>query len=70
MLGVLRRALREQGRLRIAAPGLPRRAAILELLGALELTRGGEAELEQEQLWTPLYLLAREEGPRGDLARN
>ncbi len=68
VLGALRRELRQQGRLRIAAPSRPRREAVLELLGALELTRLGEAGLEQERWTDPLYLVAREEADDGELA--
>ncbi len=68
VLVVLRRELRQQGRLRIAAPSRPRREAVLELLGALELTRLGEAGLEQRQLTDPLYLIRREEADDGELA--
>ncbi len=57
----LRRALRVERRLRIAAPGRPQRDGILEILGALELTRLGETSIEQERLYGPLYLVAREE---------
>ncbi len=68
VLGVLRRELRREGRMRIAAPTRPRREAVLELLGALELTRLGEAGLEQAMLTDPLYLIAREEADDGELA--
>lgn len=68
VLGALRRELRQQGRLRIAAPTRPRREAVLELLGALELTRLGEAGLQQERLMDPLYLVVREEADDGELA--
>jgi chromatin segregation and condensation protein Rec8/ScpA/Scc1 (kleisin family) len=61
----LRRALRTERRLRIAAPGRVRREGILEILGALELTRLGETLIEQERLYGPLYLVAREEETLG-----
>ncbi len=64
----LRRALRSQRRLRIAAPGSTRGQGILEVLGALELTRLGEAGIEQSALYSPLYLVAREGEHGGELA--
>jgi chromatin segregation and condensation protein Rec8/ScpA/Scc1 (kleisin family) len=68
VLHALRRELRKEGRLRIAAPGRSRPEAVLELLGALELTRLGEAGIEQEHLQAPLYLVGREEADDGELA--
>lgn len=68
VLHALRRELRIQGKLRIAPPDRARREAVLELLGALELTRLGEAGLEQERLIDPLYLVVREEADDGELA--
>ncbi|MDA8345820.1 MAG: hypothetical protein M0Z66_10090 [Thermaerobacter sp.] len=65
VLQTLRRALREERRLRIAAPERTRREGILEVLGALELTRLGEAGIDQERLYGPLYLVAQEEEHRG-----
>ncbi len=56
----LRQALRSERRLRIAGPDRSRSQGILEVLGALELTRLGEAGIDQERLYGPLYLVARE----------
>lgn len=68
VLAALRRELRKEGRLRIAAPERTRREAVLELLGALELTRLGEAGIEQAGLLDPLYLIGRQEAEDGELA--
>lgn len=68
VLAALRRELRQQKRLRIAPPERTRREAVLELLGALELTRLGETGIEQERLTDPLYLVVREEADDGELA--
>jgi len=76
VLAALRRRLRESGRVPIAQRGSARPQAVLELLGALELTRAGEAGLDQAAFNAPLFLVAGdlaaaradEEADDGDLA--
>lgn len=59
VLAGLRQALRERGRIEVAAWGSSRGARVLELVAALELTRLGEATLEQEQFLRPIYISRR-----------
>lgn len=59
VLAGLRRALLERGRIEVAAAGSSRGARVLELVAALELTRLGEAAIEQERFCRPLYLSRR-----------
>lgn len=55
----LRQALRSGQRVEVAAPLRSRGERVLELLAALELTRLGEAEIEQSRLYAPIFITRR-----------